>query len=141
MTRSSNGMTMSGAGFVGPYWRKQKRGYGLKFPWKSYVAESKLFLVRRFIGSVRPSRLSEPEDTYLDIGSFRLPELLKLRASKKINETDFIRQEDAIGWEQIATFFQPMATSKKRRKTKPISKFKKLKKKSQRTIFKTGRRR
>ena len=131
MTRSSNGLTMSGSGFKGNYWRKQCRGHGPKSPWMAYVPVSERFFIKRYIGSYYAGSqiLAEPEHYFKFVGVFRLPEILQKIESKELGEMDYIQQEDDVGWENSSEFAKRMAPKKKRRK--PISpKFKKAKAKS-----------
>ena len=120
MTRSSNGLSMSGAGFTGNFWRKQSRGHGAKSPWMAYVPVSELFLVKRYIGSyfAGPQILGEPEFCFKIIGTFRLPELLQKVESKELGAMDYVRQEDDVGWVNSLEFAKRMTPRKKRSKIK-----------------------
>ncbi len=118
MTRSSNGLTMSGSGFKGNYWRKQSRGHGPKSPWMAYVPVSELFLVKRYVGSyfAGPAILGEPEFCFKPIGTFRLPEILEKIESKELSNLDYVRQEDDVGWVNALEFASRMRPRKKRPK-------------------------
>ena len=132
MTRSSNGLTMSGSGFNGSYWRKQCRGHGPKSPWMAYVPVSELFLVKRYVGSffAGPAILGEPEFCFKPIGTFRLPEILEKIESKELSNLDYVRQEDDVGWVNALEFARRMTPKKKRPKASPKKSNKKQPKKS-----------
>jgi hypothetical protein len=119
MTRSSNGLTMSGSGFKGNYWRKQCRGHGPKSPWMAYVPVSELFFIKRYIGSYYAGSqiLAEPEHCFKFVGVFRLPEILQKIESKELGVMDYIQQEDDVGWENSSEFAKRLAPKKKRPKT------------------------
>jgi len=125
MTRSSNGLSMSGAGFTGNFWRKQSRGHGPKSPWKPYVPVGERYLVKRYIGTYHPGPriLNEPEYCFQILGVYRLPELLQKIAAKEFGEIDFIRQEDDVGWENPQEFLRRVAPRRNRSsRRKPIKK-------------------
>ena len=135
MTRSSNGLTMSGSGFKGNYWRKQCRGHGPKSPWMAYVPVSERFFIKRYIGSYYAGSqiLAEPEHCFKFVGVFRLPEILQKIESKELGVMDYIQQEDDVGWENSYEFAKRMAPKKKRRKLISL-KSKKVKAKSKASL-------
>ena len=121
MTRSSNGLSMSGVGFTGNFWRKQTRGHGPKSPWQAYVPVSERYFVKRYIGTYHPGPkvLGEPEYCFKFLGVYRLPELIQMISSKELGELDFIQQEDDVGWENPSEFLRRVMPRKSRSSGRP----------------------
>lgn len=129
MGRSSNGMSMSGAGFLGPYWVRHSYNdnswrkrflYGdvrtKKWPVKKYSPRSKNYRVKRLVGRtiIWPYAYVEADYYYKSVGTFSLKEVFNKINSGEIKYDCFIQQEDDVGWESVYYFKQCKAIAYKR---------------------------
>lgn len=118
MTRSSNGMTMSGSGLFRWSWHPNARGHGPKSPWKKYKAVSGTYRVRRHVGTHEfVNSFKEPEHVFEIIGSFKMHELRSAVRYGHVLDDDQVQQEDGVGWVVVRDFMQ-RAPRKKASKAK-----------------------